>query len=126
MLSSECGIDIKDDFELISSIKDLAYAKKEYDKIKLALDDVKEKGYGVVMPSIEDMSLEDPQIIKQGSKFGVKLKASAPSLHIMSVDIETEVNPVVGSQAQSEELVKFLMDEFENYPKAIWDTNMFG
>ena len=126
VLSSECGIDIKDDFELISSIKDLAYAKKEYDKIKLALDDVKEKGYGVVMPSIEDMSLEDPQIIKQGSKFGVKLKASAPSLHIMSVDIETEVNPVVGSQAQSEELVKFLMDEFENNPKAIWDTNMFG
>ena len=126
ILSSECGFEIKDDFELISSIKDLAHAKKEYDKIKLALDDVKEKGYGVVMPSIEDMSLEDPQIIKQGSKFGVKLKASAPSLHIMSVDIETEVNPVVGSQAQSEELVKFLMDEFENNPKAIWETNMFG
>ncbi len=126
VLSNECGIDIKDDFELIASIKDLAYAKKQYDKIKLALDDVKEKGYGVVMPSIEDMSLEDPQIIKQGSKFGVKLKASAPSLHIMSVDIETEVNPVVGSQAQSEELVKFLMDEFENNPKAIWETNMFG
>ena len=78
------------------------------------------------MPSVEDMSLEDPQIVKQGSKFGVKLKASAPSLHIMSVDIETEVNPIVGSQAQSEELVKYLLDEFEQNPKAIWETNMFG
>ena len=126
VLSEQCGTEIQDDFHLISYIKQLAYAKKEYDKIKVALEEVKEKGYGVVMPSVEDMSLEDPQIVKQGSKFGVKLKASAPSLHIMSVDIETEVNPIVGSQAQSEELVKYLLDEFEQNPKAIWETNMFG
>lgn len=126
VLSEQCETEIKDDFHLMSYIKQLAYAKKEYDKIKVALEEVKEKGYGVVMPSAEDMSLEDPQIVKQGSKFGVKLKASAPSLHIMSVDIETEVNPLVGSQAQSEELVKYLLDEFEQNPKAIWETNMFG
>ena len=126
VLSEQCGLEIKDDFHLLSYIKQLAYAKTEYDKIKVALDDVKEKGYGVVMPRLEDMSLEDPQIVRQGSKFGVKLKASAPSLHIMSVDIETEVNPLVGTQAQSEELVKYLMEEFESNPSAIWETNMFG
>ena len=126
VLSEQCGMDIIDDFHLISYIKQLAHAKVEYDKIKVALQDVKEKGYGVVMPNAEDMSLEDPEIVKQGSRFGVKLKASAPSLHIMSVDIQTEVNPIVGSQAQSEELVKYLMSEFEQNPKAIWETNMFG
>lgn len=126
VLSEQCDTEITDDFHLISYVKQLAHAKAEYDKIKLALADVKEKGYGVVMPNVEDMTLEDPEIVKQGNKFGVKLKASAPSLHIMSVDIETEVNPIVGSQAQSEELVKYMMSEFEQNPKAIWETNMFG
>lgn len=126
VLSDQCGFSITDDFYLISYIKQLSHAKKEYDKIKVALEEVKEKGYGVVMPNAEDMSLEDPEIVRQGSKFGVKLRASAPSLHIMSVDIETEVNPLVGSQAQSEELVKYLMSEFEQSPKDIWKTEMFG
>ncbi len=126
VLSEQCDTEISDDFHLISYVKQLAHAKAEYDKIKLALADVKEKGYGVVMPNVEDMTLEDPEIVKQGNKFGVKLKASAPSLHIMSVDIETEVNPIVGSQAQSEEMVKYMMSEFEQNPKAIWETNMFG
>lgn len=126
VLSEQCDTEITDDFHLISYVKQLAHAKTEYDKIKLALADVKEKGYGVVMPNVEDMTLEDPEIVKQGNKFGVKLKASAPSLHIMSVDIETEVNPIVGSQAQSEEMVKYMMSEFEQNPKAIWETNMFG
>ena len=126
VLSEQCDTEITDDFHLISYVKQLAHAKAEYDKIKLALADVKEKGYGVVMPNVEDMTLEDPEIVKQGNKFGVKLKASAPSLHIMSVDIETEVNPIVGSQAQSEEMVKYMMSELEQNPKAIWETNMFG
>ena len=126
MLSQECGTEIADDFYLLSYMKLLAHAKQEYDKLKTALDSVKETGYGVVMPNVEDMTLEDPEIVKQGNKFGVKLKASAPSLHIMSVDIETEVNPIVGSQAQSEEMVKYMMSEFEQNPKAIWETNMFG
>lgn len=126
MLSEQSGLGIIDDFHLISYIKQLSHAKKEYDKIKIALEEVKEKGYGVVMPNIEDMSLEDPEIVRQGSKFGVRLRASAPSLHIMSVDIETEVSPIVGSQAQSEELVKYLMSEFEQNPQEIWKTEMFG
>jgi stage IV sporulation protein A len=126
VLSDQCGFVIENDYHLISYMKQLSHAKFEYDKIKVALEEVKEKGYGVVMPNAEDMSLEDPQIVRQGSRFGVKLRASAPSLHIMSVDIETEVNPLVGSQAQSEELVKYLMSEFEQNPKEIWKTNMFG
>ena len=83
-------------------------------------------GYGVVYPNLEDLKLEEPQIVKQGGKFGVKLKASASSLHIMKVDINTEVNPVVGSEQQSEELVKYLLSEFENNPEQIWETKMFG
>ena len=126
VLSEQCGCDIKSDFELISYIKELSVAKEQYDKFKKAIDEVDECGYGVVYPNINDMSLEEPQILKQGGKFGVKLKASAPSLHIMKVDIETEVNSLVGNEQQSEELVQYLMGEFENNPKDIWDTKMFG
>ena len=126
VLSKQCGCDIKSDYELISYIKQLSEAKKQYDKFKSAIDDVDINGYGVVYPDINDMSLEEPEILKQGGKFGVKLKASAPSLHIMKVDIETEVNSLVGNEQQSEELVQYLMGEFENNPKEIWDTKMFG
>ena len=126
VLSKWCGEDICDDFHLISYVKTLAHAKQEYDKIQQALLDVEEKGYGIVTPKLEDMSLEDPKIVRQGSRFGVKLKASAPSLHIMKVDIETEINPLVGTEQQSEELVQYLMSEFENNPQSIWETNMFG
>ena len=98
----------------------------EYDKLADALKQVEETGYGIVSPKIEEMTLEDPQIVKQGTRFGVKLKASAPSLHIMKVDVETEVSPLVGTQQQSEELCKYLMDEFEKNPSSIWNTNMFG
>lgn len=126
VLSDQCGTDISDDFHLMSYIKLLAHAKKEYDKIKTALDDVAEKGYGVVMPSIEEMTLEEPEIIKKGSNSGVRLKASAPSLHIMKVDVRTEVCPAVGSAWQTEELAKYLLSEFENNPQGIWETNMFG
>lgn len=126
VISKQCGREIKDDFALVSYIKDLAYAKNEYDKIEKALNQVKETGYGIVNPSFDEMTLEDPQIVKQGTKFGVKLKASAPSLHIMSVDVETEVSPIVGTQQQSEELVRYMLDEFEKDPASIWETNMFG
>ncbi len=125
-LSQECGVEITDDFELMSSLKDLVSAKKEYDKISTALEEVRLNGYGVVTPSMDEMTLEEPQIVKQGSRFGVKLKASAPSLHIMQVDIQTEVSPIVGTEQQSEEMVKYLLSEFENDPKGIWETNMFG
>jgi len=125
-LSAECGLSIDNDFTLMSCLKELAHAKKEYDKIKIALQDVKEKGYGVVTPALEEMTLEEPQIVRQGSRYGVKLKASAPSLHIMQVDIATEVSPVLGTELQSEELVGYLLSEFEHNPKSIWNTDMFG
>ena len=126
MLSVECGVEIKNDFYLMSYLKHLVYAKHEYDKLKSALDSVKETGYGVVLPGMDEIKLEEPQIIKKGANSGVKLKASAPSLHIMRVDVETEISPAVGSPEQSEGLGKFLLSEFENNPQGIWETNMFG
>ena len=125
-LKEECGIDINDEFDLMASLGDLVKAKKSFDKLSKALSDVAESGYGVVTPTIDEMTLQEPQIFKQGSRFGVKLKASAPSLHIMRVDIETEVCPVVGTEQQSEDLVNYLLSEFEQNPKGIWQTNMFG
>ncbi len=126
MLSEDCGVEIQDDFYLMSYMKHLTHAKQEYDKIKSALEQVKETGYGIVMPTLDEMTLEEPKIVKKSNGSIVKLKASAPSLHIMRVDVETEVCPAVGSPEQSENLVKYLTDGFENNPQAIWDTNMFG
>lgn len=125
-LNEVCGLDIKDEFDLMSSLGELVKAKKAFDKMKNALEQVAETGYGVVTPTMEEMTLQDPVVIKQGSRFGVKLKASAPSLHIMRVDIETEVCPVVGTEQQSEDLVNYLLAEFDQNPKGIWQTNMFG
>ena len=126
VLSEQCGQEITDDYHLVSYLKELTHAKKEYDKIKVALDDVNQTGYGVVFPNLDEMTLEDPEIVRQGSKFGVRLKASAPSLHIMRVDINTEVSPIVGTEQQSEDLVKYLLNEFESNPQGIWETEMFG
>ena len=126
VLSAECGMEIADGVALMGRVKELAYAKREYDKLKRALDDVKERGYGIVSPSLAEMTLEEPQIVRQGSRYGVRLKASAPSLHIMQVDINTEVSPVLGTELQSEELLGYLMSEFEQNPRKLWETNMFG
>lgn len=126
VLGEECGCEIKGDYHLISLMQNLMQAKKEYDRIAEALEEARTTGYGIVSPSMGEMSLEEPEIIRKGGHFGVKLKASAPSLHIMQVNINTEVNPIVGSEKQSEELVKYLMSEFENDPARIWESNMFG
>ena len=126
VLSSECNCEIQNEFHLISYIKQLAIAKTQYDKFKDAIEQVKQTGYGVVHPNYNDLTLEEPKIYKSGGKFGVKLRASAPSLHIMQVDIQTEVNSMVGNEQQSEELVKNLMEEFENNPTDIWETKLFG
>lgn len=125
-LSEQCGIDIGDEFELMAELSGLVNAKKQYDKLAAALDNAQETGYGVVSPSLDEMKLEEPEIVKQGNRFGVKLKASAPSLHIMRVDIETEVFPVIGTEQQSEDFVKYLLSEFDQNPEKIWETNMFG
>lgn len=126
VLSQECGFEINDDFALIGYIKELAIAKKAYDKLKGALEEVKQTGYGIVEPSRDELELGEPEIIKQGSRFGVKIKASAPSLHIMRVDVETEVTPLVGSEDQSQDLAKNLIEQFESDPQSIWDTNILG
>ncbi len=120
------GFSIKNDFDLLSLIKDLSIAKKEYDRIADALADVREKGYGIVTPSLEDMVFDEPEIIKRGNQFGVKLKANAPSIHMIRADINAEVSPVVGTEKQSEELIAFLQKDFEDNPEDIWETEFLG
>ena len=126
VLSEQCGTEIKDDYELVNCLKDLTFAKQKYDKIRAALEQVEETGYGIVVPTMQEMELKEPEIVKAGGKCGVKLKAQAPSLHIMKVDVETEVSPIMGGAQQSEDLAKYLLQEFENNPQGIWQTNMFG
>lgn len=126
ILGDECGYPIEDDYHLVSIVKDLVTAKKEYDRMASALKSVRDTGYGIVPPVLDDMALEEPEMVRQGSRFGVRLKASAPSLHLIRVDIETEVSPIVGTEKQSEELVQYLLAEFENDPAKIWETDIFG
>ena len=126
VLSETCGRQVNGEEHLLTLMTDLVRAKKEYDRVEEALTSVRETGYGLVTPVQSEMMLREPELFKQGSRFGVKLKASAPSLHMIRVDIETEVSPIVGTEKQSEELVQYLMSEFENDPTSIWTTNMFG
>lgn len=126
ILGEETGFEISDERALIELMRDLAKTKTEYDKVAFALHEVREKGYGIVSPGTDELTLDEPKIVKQGGKFGVKLKASAPSIHMMRADIQTEVCPIVGTEKQSEELVHYLLSEFENDPKKIWESNIFG
>ena len=126
VLSQMTGVDIQNEGDLFFILSDLAKTKTKYNKIADALNDVERKGYGIVTPSIDELILDEPEMVKQGSRFGVKLKATAPSLHIIKADIETEVSPIVGSEKQSEELVNYLLSEFENDPQKIWTSNIFG
>lgn len=126
VISNECGEQIEDDYSLMRYIKSFADEKKKYCKIKDALSMAEQDGYGVVLPTLDEMNLEEPVLVKQGGRYGVKLKASAPSLHIMKVDVTTEVAPTVGSEQQGEDLVNYLANKFEDNPSGIWQTNMFG
>ena len=126
VLSSITGVNVENEADLFTTISNLSSVKKKYDKVKFALEEVKQKGYGIVTPSMEELILEEPEMVKQGSRFGVKLKAKAPSIHMIKANIETEVSPVVGSEKQSEELVNYLLSEFENDPIKIWESNIFG
>ena len=125
-LSEMTGVEISNEGDLFSTISELSCAKKKYDKIAYALDEVNAKGYGIVTPSIDELILDEPEMVKQGSRFGVKLKATAPSIHLIKTNVTTEVSPIVGSEKQSEELVNYLLSEFENDPKKIWESNIFG
>jgi stage IV sporulation protein A len=126
IISSECKEEIKDDYELIKYIKTFSDNKIKFAKLQNALKDAEENGYGVVFPTIDEMNLEEPVLVKQGGKYGVKLKATAPSLHIVKVDVGAEVSPIVGTEKQGEDLVNFIMSKFEDNPQGIWETNLFG
>lgn len=126
VLTQMTGTQISNEGDLFAIINDLSTTKKKYSKIADALDEVNQKGYGIVTPSIDELVLDEPEMVKQGSRFGVKLKATAPSLHIIKANIETEVSPIVGSEKQSEELVNYLLSGFENDPQKIWNSNIFG
>ncbi|MDD4164838.1 MAG: stage IV sporulation protein A [Eubacteriales bacterium] len=126
VLGEKSGFDISDEQSLFRIMNDLSKVKKSYDKVSAAIEQVNEVGYGIVSPTIEDLTLEEPEIVKQPGGYGVKLKASAPSIHMIKANIETEVSPMVGTERQSEELVRFLLKEFEEDPKKIWESNMFG
>jgi len=126
ILGEASGQEIEGEEHLFELMKELVAAKREYDRVADALDSVRTTGYGMVAPSMEELELKEPEMVKQGSHFGVRLKASAPSLHMIRVDIQTEVNPIVGTEKQSAELVQYLLSEFENNRTGIWDTEIFG
>ena len=119
-------MEIPDDAALFSAMRELSGIREAYDKVAAALHEVETVGYGIVMPGIDDLRLEEPKIIKQSGGYGVKLKASAPSIHMIRADIETEINPVVGTEQQSEELIRSILSGFEEDPRSLWESNMFG
>ncbi|MBC2399161.1 stage IV sporulation protein A [Clostridium tetanomorphum] len=126
ILGEVCNREIKGENELLSIMEEMYTAKIEYDRVAQALKDVKETGYGLVPPQLTEMRLEEPEIVRQGNRCGVKLKASAPSLHFIKADIETEISPIMGTEKESEEMVTSLLEQFENDPSQIWQSNMFG
>lgn len=126
VLSDICGVDIEDEADLIGVLQEFSLAKREYDKIADALEKVREEGYGIVPPSFDEIVLEEPEIIRQGGRFGVRLQASAPSLHMIKVDIRSEFTPIVGTEKQSEDLVNYLLEEFSDDPQKIWESKLFG
>ncbi|WP_100402453.1 stage IV sporulation protein A [Bacillus sp. FJAT-42315] len=126
VLKEIVGVDIRGKDHLLELMQDFANAKREYDQVSDALRMVKQTGYGVAAPSLEDMSLDEPEIIRQGSRFGVRLKAVAPSIHMIKVDVESEFSPIIGTEKQSEELVRYLMQDFEDDPLSIWNSDIFG
>ena len=117
---------VENDAQFFGLLKEFSKAKKAYDKLKDAMKQVEDTGYGIVEPKLHEMTVEEPEVFKQGDKYGVKITARAPSLHIIRTDITTEVSPVVGSEKQSEDLVESLKDDLQNAPNGIWDTNIFG
>lgn len=126
VLSSKCGCEIKNEKDLMSVVSELSKIKTKFDKFNSALGEVERTGYGIVMPDIDELTLEEPEIVKQGGRYGVKLKAQAPSIHMIRCNTRTEVAPIVGSESQSQELVMYLLREFQENPAKIWETDLFG
>ncbi len=126
VLEELTGFNIEGEHHLLHLMKDLSVAKREYDKIAKAMEQVRLTGYGIVPPQLDEMILEEPEIMRSGNKFGVKLRATAPSLHIIRTDVQAEISPILGTEKQSEELIQYLLREFEGEPERLWRTNLFG
>lgn len=125
-ISQQSGLEVKDDGDVMQMLTELGKVKGEYDKVAYALERAKTTGYGIVMPSVEELDLEDPEIVKQGGRYGVKMKASAPSIHMIRADVETTVSPIVGNEKQSEDMLNYLLEEFEGDTTKLWQSNIFG
>ncbi len=126
VISEKTSLEIKNEQQLMNILLELSGVKKEWERFRTALDEVEATGYGIVMPTMNELTLEDPEIMKQGGRYGVRLKASAPSIHMLKANINTEVAPIVGTESQSEELIMYLLKEFEEDPSKIWQSNIFG
>ncbi len=126
VLGEQSGFTVEGERDLFRLVRDLSYAKREYDKVAQALAEVRETGYGVVTPTLDELILEEPELIRQGNRFGVKLKATAPSVHMIKADITTEITPIIGTERQCEELVRYMLNEFEENPLKIWKSEIFG
>lgn len=125
-ISQQSGLTVNDDGDVMQLLTELGRVKGEYDKVSYALEQAKQTGYGIVMPSVEELNLEDPEIVKQGGRYGVKMKASAPSIHMIRADVETTVSPIVGNEKQSEDMLNYLLEEFEGDTAKLWQSNIFG
>ncbi len=126
ILSEKTGVAVKDESDLMSRLVEMTEIEREFQRFKTALSEVEATGYGIVMPTMKELKLEEPEIMKQGSRYGVRLKASAPSIHMMKANITTEVAPIVGTESRSEEMIMYLLKEFEEDPSKIWESNIFG
>lgn len=126
ILMEVVGVEIRGKDHLLQMMQEFSHAKREYDHFAEALEMVKTTGYGIAPPSLADMALDEPELIRQGSRFGVRLKATAPSIHMIRVDVESEFSPIIGTEKQSEELVRYLMQDFEDNPLKIWESDIFG
>lgn len=126
IIGEATGLEIKNENELMPQILELVKVKEKFSKYSNAIDEMEQTGYGIVMPDMSEMTLDEPEIIKQGGKYGVRLKAQAPAVHLMKTIINTEVAPIVGSEKQSEELVLYMLNDFEEKPEKIWESNIFG
>ena len=125
-VGKETGLTVQDDGDLMTLLTDLAKVRQEYDKVAPALQEAYKSGYGIVSPGLDELALEDPEIVRQGGRYSLKMKASAPSIHMIRADIETTVSPIVGDEKQSEDMVNYLLQQFEGDTNKLWQTNIFG
>ena len=126
VLSELTKTQIKNEYELINTIKELASKKQEFDSVKEALTDVGISGFGVVTPSVKDIVLDEPAVIKNGNKYGVRIKAQVPSINMLKTNINVEIAPIVGNKNQADDLIEYIKDNTKDNPQGIWETNIFG